>query len=400
MSSLRVLFVAREYPPFEVGGVATHTFSLVKNLLEMGVECRVISFGDPRMSDEIVTFIEPKSSVISRQNRPLYEDVLIPYDIFRLTRAALKLAKREGFDILHVEEPYVGAFVSHAGKVTTIHDTSCGEIKSIMSSPASMANAKRAAFYTLMGFGLELVSIDTSRRIIVPYQHVKEEVLRLYRAPKDKVRVIRNGIEISEATLAPNREEEKRRLGLADGGLLVFAAAQHISRKRLDTLIHAVAMMRQEGLKGFRVVVAGDGPLHGSLDELVRRLGLADTVSLPGWVSRDKLEQYYRAADVFVLTSEYEAGPITLLEAMSYGTAVISTKIEGFAALLEDEQDALLFPVGDAKSLSKKLRRILNDNQLRRKLSERALEFASRFDWKSVAKETTKVYEEVIGWRA
>ena len=392
---MNILFVTREYPPFEVGGVARHTFYLVKHLSELGVSCKVLSFGDPRRSHDGVMFVEPSSSVIHKSNCPLALDVRFPFDVMRLTRATSSLIKDEDFDVVHVEEPYVGAFVRHARKVTTVHDTSYGEIKSILHDHGSLPNFKRAVFYASMGPYLEWMCMASSMVVVVPSSHVKEELTRVYRVRNGKVRVIRNGVEFSESLESVDKAEAKRRLGLT-GEMLIFTAAQHVARKRLDTLVEAIRLLDKEGVEGFHVVIAGDGPLRQHIISLVRKYGLEGIVSLPGWIPREELELCYQAADIFVLTSEYEAGPMSLLEAMSFGDAAISSKIDGFPSLMREGVDGLLFPVGDFHALSIGIKRLLGDAPLRMRLSPSARSFAKRFDWKNVAKETVKLYESLL----
>jgi glycogen(starch) synthase len=392
---MNILFVTREYPPFEVGGVSRHTFYLAKNLSELGVSCKVLSFGDPRCSHDSVMFVEPSSSVINKSNCPLALDVRFPFDVMRLTRATSSLIEDEDFDVVHVEEPYVGAFVKHARKITTVHDTSYGEIKSILNHPGSLPNFKRAIFYASLGPYLEWMCVASSRVVVVPSPHVKEELVRIYRVSHGKVKVIRNGVEFSDSPELVDKAEAKRRLGL-NGKMLIFTAAQHVARKRLDTLVEAIRLLRKDGVEGFRVVIAGDGPLRQHIISLVRKYGLERCVSFPGWVPREKLELYYQAADIFVLTSEYEAGPMSLLEAMSFGDAVISSRIDGFPSLLREETDGLLFPVGDFHALSIGIRKLLGDASLRMRLATSARSFAKRFDWKNVAKETVRLYESIL----
>jgi len=391
---VKVLFVTREYPPFEVGGVARHTFNLVRSLEGLGVDCRVVSFGDSSLSNDGVLFVEPSSSVLSRGNRPLGMDVRIPFDLARFTGVVNALLAREGFDVVHVEEPYVGAFVRFPRKVTTVHDTSYGELRSIVNQGFSSPNLKRAFFYVYMGFFLERACMASSRLLVAPFAHVKRELLWKYGVAEPKVRVIGNGVELPRREELLDREVAKLKLGLV-GVPLVFAAAQHVARKRLETLVEAVRLLHLDGA-GLRVVIAGDGPLRGQLAGLAKGYGLGEVVVLPGWVSREALGLYYRAADVFVLTSEYEAGPISLLEAMSYGTSVVSSRIEGFPSLLREGVDGLLFPVGDALALSECLRLMLGDEGLRRRSSEAGRAFAERFSWERVAEETLALYEELV----
>lgn len=393
---MNILFVTREYPPFEVGGVARHTFYLVKNLTELGVSCKVLSFGDPSSSYNGVMFVEPSSSIISKLNRPLAMDAKIPFDIIHLTRVATNLIKNEGFDVIHVEEPYVGAFVRHKRKITTVHDTSYGEIKSILRHPCGFPNFKRTAFYASLGSYLELMCIASSRAVIVPSLQIRRELLRVYRTPKEKVRVIRNGVELPELPRSVDKAEAKQRLGLSPEKLLIFTAAQHIARKRLDVLVNAVRLLRKKTVEGYHVVIAGDGPLRPYIINLVRKSGLERVIEVPGWVSQKRLSLYYQATDIFVLTSEYEAGPISLLEAMSFGAAVVSSRIYGFPRLMRDGVDGLLFPVGDYYALSDCIKRLLSDTSSRMRISTSAKLFAKRFDWKNVAKDTNNLYESLF----
>lgn len=392
---MKVLFVTREYPPFEVGGVAVQTFNLVENLRRIGISCKVLSFGDPAYSNREVMFIPPSSSIISRSNCSINSDFKIPLDIIRMTRIANKLIKTERFDVVHVEEPFVGAFVRHKRKVTTVHDTSYGQIKSLLRSNKSFTNVKRVAFYFSLGLFLELMGVVSSTIMITPSKQRKKELIETYHVPPNKVVVLRNGVNLPELSGLDNRRIAKEKLCLPSDKLLIFTTSQHIPRKRLDTLLNAISLLQSQKVAEYQVVIAGDGPVRPFLANLGKKLKLDGIVRFPGWVSREKLELYYQATDIFVLTSEYEAGPITLLEAMSFGNAAVSSRIDGFPSLLINNINSLLFPVGNHYDLSKCLGLLLNDATLRLKLSASARCFAEKFDWKSVAEDTKNLYERL-----
>jgi 1,4-alpha-glucan branching enzyme len=393
---VKVLFVTREYPPFEVGGVAVHTFNLVKFLKKIGIHCQVLSFGNPQCSTDEVTFISPSSSVIRKSDSPASMDMKIPLDILKMNRVVTDLLKTEHYDVVHVEEPYVGAFIKHPHKVTTIHDTSYGEIKSILHQPATAPNVKRLIFYFVFGMYFEVMCLASSSFVIIPAEEVRDELLHVYRASETKLNLIRNGVELPNTLNIPDKSEAKKELGLKQGQLLIFTSAQHVPRKRLETLIQAIGLLKKEGFTGFTVVIGGDGPIHNQLLNLSAAQGLTDLISFPGWLTREKLGLYQRAADIFVLTSEYEAGPISLLEAMSRKTAVATSDIKGFPSLMRNEVDGLLFPVGDYHALSGCLKRLLGDAALRAKLSDSARLFAEKFDWDKSARQTAQIYKAML----
>jgi len=392
---MKVLFLTREYPPFEIGGVARHTACLVKALRKLGVFCRILSFGDPAYSEDGVTFLEPRSSILSKSAASLPSDARVPQDIMRFTEASRDIMDKEDFDIVHVEEPYVGAFVRHAHKVTTIHDTSYGELKSIFRQPSGMSDMKRAIFFCTLGPYLEWVGAQSSDAIIVPSPQVQQELENIYRLSSSKISVIRNGVDLEHLPQNMDKSEAKRALGLSPMPL-VFTSAQHVARKRLETLIDAVALMKTAGGNGFDVVVGGEGPLTPHLVKRCEERGVSDLIRFVGWLSREKLELHFAAADVFVLTSDYEAGPISLLEAMAAGAATVSSQIEGFPALMRNGVDGLLFPPGDARALSHNLNMLLGDAALRDRLSVAGHRFAQRFDWGAIARETMDLYGSLL----
>lgn len=391
---MRVLFVTREFPPHEVGGVAKHTYSLARELEELDVSCRVISFGRSEDSDGMRKFVDPWSSVISRLNEETGRDLMVPLDILRFNMIANDMIGRDDFDVVHVEEPYVGSFVRHENKVTTVHDTSHGEIRSILNHPNTLRYLKHMGFFASFGPLFEWASMASSRAVTVPSDHIKRELTGVYRFPGRNIAVIGNGVDLPDEVDSEGAKEE---LGIPRDERLVLSASQHVARKRLPTLVKAVKLLDGR-VDGFRISVLGDGPIRKDLLELAGEYGLGDEVlEFPGWVPEDELELYFQAADIFVMTSEYEAGPISLLEAASRETALVSTDIEGFPSLLEDGREGLIFPVGDYRSLAKSIEELLGDAEMREEMAIAARRFSEGFSWDRIAGRTKRLYESLVG---
>jgi len=396
---MRVLIAAREYPPYVVGGVAVHTHRLARALRGIGVHVDVVSFGyRSTVVDEgrgVTVFMEAKSSIIARGDEGLLRDLGILSDIARYTAYVGRLLRSGGYDVLHVEEPYVGGFIEFDGKVTTIHDTSYGEIKAILGSRSITSYVlRKIVFYATTGYTAEYASWITSRAVIAPSPQVRDELVYVYRLDPSKIHVIPNGVE-EPAPSEPGRDEAKRMLGL-DGLLVVFTTAQHIPRKRLDLLLKAAALLRDRWAGRAKIIIGGDGPLTPQLVKMARDLGLQGFVEFTGWIPDDRLPLYYRASDVFAVTSDYEAGPQTLLEAGIRGCALVSSRIPLFPALMRNWVDGVTFKPGDHVELAKALDSVLGDEELRKRLSENAVRFASRFTWRKIAEYTLAVYRKVV----
>jgi glycosyltransferase involved in cell wall biosynthesis len=392
---MRVLMVGREYPPYIVGGVATHTYHLTQALRRFGVKVDVVSFGNPARSYDGVTFIEPRSAIIKKTGIEFGESLTIIYDIARLTKFISNALRRGDYDVVHVQEPYVGGLVRFDNKVTTIHDTSYGEVRSIFTHEVNR-DWKRLGFYLGIGYFMEYSSMATSKVVIVPSPQVRDELISKYKFSPDRVRVVMNGVDPNNRYLSIDKVEAKERLGISKP--LIFASSQHVARKRLDVFLYAMKVLDIWGvLDDVEVRVGGDGPLRTMLEGLAERLGIRGKVRFMGWLSRDSLELHYRAADVFVITSDYEAGPITMLEAMVAETPVVSTRIRGFPELARDGVDALLVEPGDYVSVAKAIREVLVNEDLARYLARNGRDFAMRFTWDRVAESVIGIYREVVG---
>ncbi len=390
--------VAREYPPYVVGGVAIHTQHLVRHMRMMGVDVDVLSFGS---SDKILyedggrtIFMRARSSIVSRVDEGYLRDMLIPLDMARYVGAAAKLIKAEDYDVVHVQEPYLGGPISHDAKVTTIHDTSYGELRSIISSRTFTSYMiRKTIFYATLGYTMEFTSISNSRAIITPSPQVRDELIHIYRCSRDKVFVIPNGVE-KPGPNEPSREEAKRKLGLNDL-TIIFTTAQHIARKRLDVLLKAAAMLKDKWMGRAKILIGGDGPLTPQLKKMAAELGLQGFVEFTGWIPDKDLPTYYRASDIFVITSDYEAGPQTLLEAGIRGCALVTSKIPFFPALIKNNTDGITFKPRSHTQLAKTLNKLLTNKELREKLQKNAIKFASKFTWDKIAEQTIMVYRTV-----
>ena len=395
---MKVLFLTREYPPFEVGGIAVHAYNLVRNMRKQGVYCKVLSFGDEKFSNEEVTFVNPSSPIMQPKSISLGFNAKIPFDILKFTKVANRLLKNEKFDIIHVEEPYVGALVTpkdNQAKVSTYHTTSIGELRAILEGSIRTAGLQRAFFYSSLGFFLDLQGIKSSTSILVPTKEIAFELSTFYRTPMEKIKIVENGVDLPD--LSKNRDmlESKIKLGLDPSKLLILSLGRLIQRKNVGLLIEAIRMLRQEKLDNFQVAIVGDGQERNSLIQKVSDYGLEQTISLPGRVSDEEKDLYYRAANIFVLTSNYEGFPINLLEAMAYGNAVVNSKIDSVNCLRKGF-DSLSFEPGNPYELSACLKNLIRDANLRANLSVAGRTFAEKRSWTRVAEETRKVYESLL----
>jgi len=130
---------------------------------------------------------------------------------------------------------------------------------------------------------------------------------------------------------------------------VVLAVARLVPQKDYPTLLDAFAEVRRH--RAARLVILGEGPERPRLEEQVRRLGIAEDVSMPGFCTNPYPAM--AATDAFVLSSRFEGSPGALVEAMSSGVPVVATDCpSGPRELLADGRHGRLVPVGDAPAMA------------------------------------------------
>lgn len=143
-------------------------------------------------------------------------------------------------------------------------------------------------------------------------------------------------------------------------------------RKGVPELVRALAALPRT--YPWRAVIAGNGAVEETRAE-IERLGLSERVSLPGWVGPDKVRELLAASDIVVLPSYEENLPMSVIEGMAYGRAVVATPVGAVEDILQDGTTGLLVPVGDAGALAEALRKLLENPGLRRAIGSAAAEF-------------------------
>ena len=173
----------------------------------------------------------------------------------------------------------------------------------------------------------------------------------------------------------------------------LLAVGRLVPEKGYDLLLDAFARVAAR-VEGWRLCIHGEGPERASLEERVRRLGLAERVLLPGRIADPAAAM--QAADLYVMSSRVEGFPNALGEAMACGMAVVSFDCpSGPRELVRHEVDGLLVPPGDVDALADALERLMRDPATRARLAARAPEVAERFSLAQVASAWERVFSEV-----
>ena len=144
----------------------------------------------------------------------------------------------------------------------------------------------------------------------------------------------------------------------------LLTVARLIPEKGVFDLLDALAIVRRD--QPCRLLVAGTGPAHRDLVDRIAALHLDDAVDLLGYVSGPQLEETYRRADLFVLPTYFAEGfPLSIMEAMSYGLPIVTTRIRGSADQLVAGEHGVFVPPHDPQALAEAIVGLLGDTALR-----------------------------------
>jgi len=165
--------------------------------------------------------------------------------------------------------------------------------------------------------------------------------------------------------------------------------------KGIDTLLEAWSAVSPR-FPGCLLLILGEGPMRDFLKEKASRLGIAGSVLFPGRV--DGIERYYRASDLFVLSSKVEGLPNALLEAMATGLPVVATRVGGVPDVVRDGENGLLAVPGEPSSLARGIAALLGDETLRASLGAAAArDIRGSHSLDSIAKRYLALYGQLGG---
>lgn len=393
------------YPPpasknVKLSGVASYTKNLVASLTS---DCKVVVFAD-RMSHTNDEYYEG-----AMVYRCWNKGVLYPFQIFKA------LAANSDLDVVHVQHEfflYGGVFsaflfpvllvlIRLLGKptVVTIH----GVIPlSELNERFKEENALNGPL-PLLRFGLVFMTkiiVFFSDCVIVHSRFFAETLYNEYRCPKWKNHVIPHGV--GKVTVIIPQNEAKRKLGL-ENKVVIFFFGYIAKYKGIETLIEAFGRLAGKHRDWVLIIGGGEHPRLKTrafykryVSELRdRAFSTRGQLRFTGFIPEEELATYFSAADLLVFpytVTMSSSGPFAL--AISYGKTVIASNIPPFKEALPP---SALFNKNDPKSLSERIKFILNHQFSKQDILAHVKEMRDASSWKQVGLQIRKLYQQILG---
>ena len=199
--------------------------------------------------------------------------------------------------------------------------------------------------------------------------------------------VVRNGIRVADfAGVSPFQHPRRYLLGIG----------RHVPQKGFDVLLRAMALLRRGGRKDVDLVLAGDGPEKPALELLANELGVRDRVVFFGRCDRPTTASLFAGCELFVLPSRHEPFGIVNLEAMACGKPVVASRTGGVPEIVRHGETGWLVPPGDPAALAMGIAAVLDDEGLRRLISDHGRKLAEEHDWRNLGEAYETIYHAVL----
>lgn len=354
----------------ERGGAQVHVLGLIRHQLSSGLKVFLLAGDTGYLADEAR---QAGAEVI------ICEEIIHPIRPWHDYRAMRQLARRLKAlspDLVHAHSSKAGLLARLACRsiavpcLFTAHGWAFTE-----GAPKKRRLIARLAESACARLGHSIVNVSTYDRDLA----LRNKVGRAAQH-----RVIHNGL--------PDIPERSAEGGTTNGAIVMVA--RFAAPKRQDLLIHALSILPASA----RLQLIGDGPRRAECEVLARQLGVMERVEFVG--DSDEVARLLVEAGVFVLLSDHEGLPLTVIEAMRAGLPVVASSVGGIPELVEDGVTGLLLCETTPEVVAHVLKNLLDDPTRAKKMGQKGRErYLRHFTEQQMLNKLDALYAEILANR-
>jgi glycosyltransferase involved in cell wall biosynthesis len=360
----RPVKVLRVIARLNMGGPALHVAYLSEGLRERGYDTTLVA-GTLARGEDSMSFVAEELGVRVERVPELSREISPLRDIRAILRLA-QLIRRERPQILHTH-------TAKAGAVGRIAALAAGEARPPIIVHTFHGHVLRGYFDPVRAYGFRLLErwlATKSTALIAVSPQVRDDLVDLGVAPREKFAVIRLGIELDERISAPEgaRAETRRQLGVPPDAFVVGWIGRMTGVKNTEEVLAALKLLRDRGIDAYLCMV-GDGPDREGLERRAHELGVVKRCLFLGY--QEEVARFYAAFDGMILPSVNEGTPVSAIESLAAGRPVVATRVGGVPDVVEDGEDGFLVDPGATGQLADRLEQLARDPELRARMGER-----------------------------
>ena len=378
------ILIATDFYKNNLGGVTSSVFALRAGLRNYGHQVKVLA-----MSKNTKSYHKDDDYLLG--SVPAYYAPDMRFS-FLINDPMIKELIEWKPDIIHVQSE--GSALMMSKKIQEKCD-----VPLIMTSHTDYAyfvfgQMKNKAFIEKISALAGEIFYHSAFKIIVPSKKALDfSFLQPYR---DRLIVVPNGIELDKYQKSLNEDEKKelrKELGIPDGNKILSAITRVSKEKNIQELIDYLPDLLKESPQTTLLIV-GDGPYKKNLESLVEELSIQDHVVFTGRVPFIEIWRYLSLSDVFVSASVFEVHSMSYLEALAQGLPLLCREDDALIGVLDQGVNGYIYKTREEfVDYGKK---ILTDEELRKKLGSESLEKAQEFSSERFAENMIRVYEDTI----
>jgi glycosyltransferase involved in cell wall biosynthesis len=345
-----------------MGGPALHVAYLSAGLRERGYDTTLVA-GSLARGEDSMEFVADELGVKVERLPGLRRDISPIRDVVAVLRLA-QLIRRERPAILHTHTAKAGAVGRMAALVA-------GDARPPIVVHTFHGHVLRGYFGPVRTLGFRLLERWLARgtdALVAVSPEVRDDLVRLGVAPREKFTVVRLGIELEERLGGRNgRDETRRVLGIAPERFTVGWIGRMTGVKRTGDVLLAFKQLREHGIDACLCMV-GDGPDREQVEQRAHELGIMRDTLFLGY--QENVAPFYAVFDAMILPSGNEGTPVSAIESLAAGRPVVATRVGGVPDVVRDGEDGFLVELGDVGELAGALARLAADPELRGRMGE------------------------------
>jgi glycosyltransferase involved in cell wall biosynthesis len=288
--------------------------------------------------------------------------------------------------------------------ISTIHTTIEGQQAGVKKSKVPFFNLERSDKANILLHRplriCESLYVKRIRSFVAVSEYIKSEAMKFLNVNGDRIDVIHNGIDPQIFSPSSNIGKDDRLIkteGEDYSPPIVLFTGRFISTKGMNTIINAIPLVIEKH-SDVKFIFIGGGNYDPYLQILVEKNVPRQSYEFLGYIDDYyKLPQFYNEATIYLAPSIYESLPIRILEAMSCGKPVIASQVGGITEIISTGYNGILIPPMNSYVLADKIILLLEDDELRKRIGERAREtILNKFSAKKMAYKTTNAYKKCL----
>ena len=297
----------------------------------------------------------------------------------------LGLINKYRLDLMHF--PHFNAPIFYNRKrVTTIHDI----------TPKFFPGHKQKSWWRKKAYGLTIkTSLRKSAKIIADSNATKQDLIKYFKVPADKIAVVYLGIESDFKKIENYAKIKELKDKYQITKPFIFFLSVWRNHKNFEGLIKTFEILKKQGDFEYQLVLGGqEDPHYPNIRQTVNRSEYKNDIITPGFITDQEVPLFYNAAKMFVIPSFYEGFGLIGLEAMACGLPVIASQTTSLPEILGDA--ALYFDPNNYEGMAEIISHVLTSAELQENLRQKGFLQIKKYSWSECAKKSLEIYKQIL----